>query len=74
MSIPGTQLSCARDGTAEPDAARAATPAAATSSLSRNAVIGLLWALLFQGGTVAIGYGVFEAARAVYRWMAGVNL
>lgn len=74
MSTPGPPHACAHDETAEPDAARASTPGAASSSLSRNALIGLLWALLFQCGTLALGYGVFQAARVVYRWMTGVSL
>jgi len=74
MSTPGTSHTCARDETTESDAARASSPQYASSSLSRNALIGLLWALLFQCGTLAVGYGVFQAARVVYRWMAGVSL
>jgi len=74
MSTPGRTHACARDGSAEPDAARASTPDALSSSLSRNALIGLLWALLFQGGTLALGYGVFRVAQVVYRWMTGVSL
>lgn len=69
MPTQESSPACARDEENESNTANAVT-----SRVSRNALIGLLWALLFQGGTLAVGYGVLQAARVVYRWMSGLNL
>ncbi len=68
MSTPETPTTRVRDENAAPQAPGSARV------LPRSALIGLLWALLFQGATLVLGYGMFEAARLVLRWMTGTRL